>query len=54
MSYGLLRFEWVEGGRMDFQTDHDGILSMQFEVDILENEIMVSSTSKNAKISVTW
>ena len=54
MPYGILRLEWVEGGRMDFQTDQDGTLSMQFEKDMLENEVMVSANSEGAKIKVTW
>ena len=52
--YGLLRFKWVEGGRMSFQTDRNGILSMQFERDILDYEVMVSPESKGAKLRVTW
>lgn len=54
IAYDLLRFEWNEGGRMDFQTNQDGILSMQFEKDMLENEVMVSAKSRHAKIRVTW
>ena len=54
MPYDLLRFEWVEGGRMDFQTDQDGTLSMQFEKDMLENEVMVSTTVEGTKIRATW
>ena len=54
VSYGLLRLKWVEGGRMDFQTDQDGKLSMQFEKDMLENEVIVSAKSEGAKIRVTW
>ena len=54
IAYGLLRFEWIEGGRMDFQTDQDGTLSMQFEKDMLENEVIVSSKLEGAKIKVTW
>ncbi len=54
MSYGLLRLRWIEGGRMDFQTDQDGKLRMQFERDMLENEVMVSAKSKSAKVRVTW
>ena len=54
VSYGLLRLKWVEGGRMDFQTDQDGTLSMQFERDMLENEVMVSTKSEGTKIRVTW
>ena len=54
VSYDVLRFEWVEGGRLDFQTDQDGTLSMQFEKDMLENEVMVSAKSEGAKIKVTW
>lgn len=52
--YGLLKFQWVEGGRMSFQTDQDGILSMQFERDILEYEVNVSPESAKAKLRVTW
>lgn len=52
--YGLLSFQWVEGGRMSFQTDHDGILSMQFEQDILDYEVMVSPESTDTKLRVTW
>lgn len=51
--HALLRFEWVEGGRMDFQTDPNGNISMQFEKDMLENEVMVSTKSERAKIRVT-
>ena len=54
MPYNLLRFEWIEGGRMDFQTDQDGTLSMQFEKDMLENEVRVSAESEGSKIRVTW
>ena len=54
ISYGLLKFQWVEGGRMSFQTDQDGVLSMQFEKDILEYEVNVSPESENAKLRVTW
>ena len=54
ISYGLLRLKWVEGGRMDFQTDQDGKLSMQFEEDMLENKVMVSAKSEGAKIRVAW
>lgn len=54
VSYGLLRLRWVEGGRMDFQTDQDGKLSMRFERDMLENKVMISAKSENAKIRVTW
>ena len=52
--YGLLTFQWVEGGRMSFQTDQDGTLSMQFEKDMLENEVMVSPESADAKLRVFW
>lgn len=54
MPYNLLRFEWFEGGRMDFQTDQDGTLSMQFEKDMLENQVRVSPESAGTKIRVTW
>ena len=52
--YGLLKFQWIEGGRMNFQTDQDGVLSMQFERDILDYEVMVSPESTKAKLRVTW
>lgn len=52
--YGLLRFQWTEGGRMSFQTGQDGVLSMQFERDILEYEVIVSPESADAKVRVTW
>ena len=54
ISYGLLRFQWIEGGRMSFQTDQDGILSIQFEKDILDYEVIVSPESAGAKLRVTW
>lgn len=52
--YGLLKFQWVEGGRMSFQTDMDGVLRMQFEQDILDYEVMVSPETPAAKLRVTW
>ena len=52
--HGLLRFDWIEGGRMDFQTDQDGTISMQFEKDMLENEVIVFAKSERGKIKVTW
>ena len=52
--HDLLSFEWIEGGRMDFQTNQDGTLSMQFEKDMLENAVMVSAKSAGAKVRVTW
>ena len=52
--YSLLMFEWIEGGRMSFQTDQDGILSMEFEKDILEYEVKVSPEPTDAKLRVTW
>lgn len=52
--YDLLIFQWVEGGRMSFQTNQDGKLSMQFEKDMLENKVRVSTKSEVATIRVTW
>ena len=52
--HDLLHFEWSEGGRISFQTDQDGTLSMQFEKDMLENEVMVSAKSDWGKIKVVW
>ena len=54
MPYAILRFEWIEGGHMDFQTNQDGTLSMQFEKDMLENEVMVSTKSEVSKIKIVW
>lgn len=53
-SFGLLRFQWVEGGQMSFQTDPKGILHMEFEEDILAYEVMVSAELRGAKVCVTW
>ena len=33
LAFGLLRFQWVEGGRMSFQTDPNGVLDIEFEKD---------------------
>ena len=52
--FGLLRFQWVEGGRMSFQTDPNGQLRMEFEKDILEYEVMVSAEANKSKVRVTW
>ena len=52
--HDVLRFEWTEGGEIGFQTERDGTLTMQFEKDMLENEVMVSAKSAEAKIRVTW
>ena len=52
--YGLLKFQWVEGGRMSFQADQDGILNMQFERDILDYEVIVSPEIADAKLRVMW
>ncbi|MDD9974358.1 MAG: hypothetical protein OXU27_10145 [Candidatus Poribacteria bacterium] len=54
VSFGLLRFQWVEGGRMSFQTDPNGVLDVEFEKDILDYEVMVSAESEDAKVRVTW
>ena len=52
--FGLLRFQWVEGGRMSFQTDPEGKLYMEFEKDILDYEVIVSAESRGNKVRVTW
>ena len=52
--FGILCFQWVEGGQMDFQTDPNGVLRMEFEEDILEHEVMVSTKLKASKVRVTW
>ena len=52
--FGLLRFQWIEGGQMSFQTDPNGVLRMEFEKDILDYEVKVSAESKENKIRVTW
>ena len=50
----VLHFEWTEGGRIGFQTEQDGTVTMQFEKDMLENEVMVFAKSEDAKIRVIW
>ena len=52
--FGLLKFQWVEGGRMSFQTNPSGQLHVEFEEDILEYEVMVSAESKGNKVRVRW
>ncbi len=52
--FGLLRFQWVEGGRMSFQTDPNGMLNMEFEKDMLDYEVIVSAESEDSRIRVTW
>ena len=52
--HDVLRFAWTAGGEIGFQTEQDGTLTMQFEKDMLENEVMVSAKSEDAKIRVTW
>ena len=52
--FGVLRFQWVEGGRMSFQADPRGWLHIEFEKDILDYEVMVSAETKGTKIRVTW
>ena len=52
--FGLIRFQWVEGGRMSFQTDPKGVLDMEFEKDIMNYKVMVSAESKENKVRVTW
>ena len=52
--FDILRFEWVEGGRISFQTDPNGVLDVAFEKDILDYEVMVSAESKGNKVRVTW
>lgn len=52
--FGLLKFQWIEGGRMSFQTNPSGQLHVEFEKDILEYEVMVSAESKGNKVRVRW
>ena len=52
--HDVILFEWTAGGRIGFQTEQDGTLTMQFEKDMLKNEVMVSAKSEDAKIRVTW
>lgn len=52
--FGLLKFQWVEGGRMSFQTNPSGQLYVEFEKDILDYEVMVSAESKGNKVRVRW
>lgn len=52
--FALLSFQWVEGGKMSFQTDREGKLVMEFEQDFLEYQVMVSAEKKNNKMHITW
>ena len=52
--FGILSLQWIEGGRMSFQTDPHGVLRMEFEKDILDYEVMVSAESEESKVRVTW
>jgi hypothetical protein len=46
-AYGLLRFDWVDnGGRMSFQTDEKGEITMRFERDFLEYQVQVWAETK--------
>ena len=54
ISNGLIKFGWTEGGSLSFQTNLDGVLTMKFEKDFLEQEVMVSTESENGKVRVTW
>jgi len=45
--FGLLRLEWPENGaRMSFQTDGEGGLSMHFDEDMRQSQVMVSADIK--------
>ena len=47
VSFGLLKLEWPESdGRMSFQTDEQGALSMHFDEDMLKTEVLVSADIK--------
>lgn len=52
--FGLIRFQWDEGGWMSFQTDPNGVLDMEFEKDILDYKVIVSAESKESKVRVKW
>ena len=52
--FGVLRFQWVEGGEMGFQADPRGWLHIEFEKDILDYKVMVSAETRGTKIRVTW
>ena len=52
--FALLKFEWIEGGRISFQTNPNGQLRMEFEADVLEYEIMVSAEVNRSRVRVTW
>lgn len=54
VSNGLIKFEWTEGGSLSFQTNLDGVLTMKFEKDFLDQVVMVSTEAENGKIRVTW
>ena len=50
----LIKFDWSEGGRITFQTDHRGVISMQFEEDFLDSDVIVSAEQKGGKVSILW
>lgn len=54
VSNGLITFEWTEGGRISFQTNLEGVLTMKFEEDFLDQEVMVSTEVEEGEVRVSW
>ena len=44
--FGLLRMEWIEGGRISLQSDERGRLTLRFEPDLLDYQVMISAETK--------
>ena len=54
ISNGLITFEWTEGGSISFQSNLNGVLTMKFGQDFLEQEVMVSTKVEKGQVRVTW
>ncbi|MDE0322446.1 MAG: hypothetical protein OXN27_00860 [Candidatus Poribacteria bacterium] len=54
VSNGLIIFGWTEGGSISFQSNQKGVLTMKFEEDFLDQEVMVSTEVENGKIRLAW
>ena len=54
ISNGLITFEWTEGGSISFQSNLKGILTMKFEQDFLDQEVMLSTEVEKGQVRVTW
>jgi hypothetical protein len=53
--WALLSLNWEDGGRITFQTNQDGALSLSFEKDILEHSVTVDVEKRtNVVVNVIW